>query len=213
MFRYRMPPGRLILLALDLARVSRQLRHLAASFVVDAKDFFQPFWPRPPTARPINTDEWVWNELETLALTSKLLRRPNKNQKEVNRLLEAVSVAVRRMPKLRTLEIWNGDDEQHGCIFRYSYSPASRRVSLGLKGTRKINISQDTRRSWGETVRQKVIMENDIDFWFEKLNIGTPCQAEAVAWFLESPDRVATEGVTATAGFEYYALPQGLWAS
>ncbi|KAG8166778.1 hypothetical protein KVR01_002467 [Diaporthe batatas] len=187
-------------LGLGLAGVSRQLRHLAASFVVEASHFFQPFWPQPPNARPTNTSEWVWEKLETLALTSSLLRRPHENAKEVNQLLEATSMAVRRMPRLRTLEMWNGDDDRHACVFRYSYSPASRRASLTLLGTSEIGITEDTERSWDETVRQKTVMDwsEEVRIRFERLEITPPFMAEAVSWFLEQRDRVATPKVGET---------------
>ncbi|POS72443.1 hypothetical protein DHEL01_v209158 [Diaporthe helianthi] len=187
---------RLCSLGLDLARVSRQLKHLTASFVVDAKHFFQPFWPEPSTARPSSTAKWVWDQLETLALTSELLRRPLENEKEVNHLLEAISLAVRRMPRLLTLEIWNGDDHQDAFVFCYSYSTVSRRASLTIQGTRQIYMTQDTERSWGETIRQKTGLKSEIQF--EKLDISPPFMAEAVCWFLELRGRVATDKVWIT---------------
>lgn len=124
-----------------LARASRQLQHLSASFAIDAKDFFQPFWPRvlPTNTKP--TQDWMWSSLETLALTSLLLFHPTQPHAEINYLLEAASLAVRRMPRLLTLELWNGNGNEHGCIFRYSYESNSRTASLTWKGTWAINIT------------------------------------------------------------------------
>ncbi|KAI1468073.1 uncharacterized protein F4812DRAFT_389527 [Daldinia caldariorum] len=56
-------------IAMVLFKESRNLEHLSASFVVDAKDFFQPFWPSTLTSTSQS-----WDKLETIALTSSLLK-------------------------------------------------------------------------------------------------------------------------------------------
>jgi hypothetical protein len=181
-------------LGLCMARASRQLQHLSASFVVDARHFFQPFWPQPSTARTANTKGWVWSRLETMALTSQLLFSPHESEEDINYLLEATSRAVRRMPKLHTLEIWNGNGDEHACLFRYSYDPGSRRASLTWKGTWAIDITQRTKDSWSETVRQKTGLGGAIRI--EKMTIHRPFMVEAAAIFLDLQMRVITERVS-----------------
>lgn len=183
--------------ALDLARVSRQLRHLSASFVADAADFFRPLYPPCPCKpRPPNTDEWFWEDLETLALTARLLQKPHRFVREVDELLCAVSRAVRRMPKLRVLEMWGGDDGAGACVFRYRYDPGAGRASLTLIWTRGIVITRDTRRSWAKTVRQKTGLP--CEFRSQRLKLKRPFMGEAVSCFLELRDRVATQTVRRT---------------
>lgn len=181
-------------LGLSLARTSRQLQHLSASFATDAKYFFQPFWPPASDSRAVTSEYWAWSRLETVALTSQLLRCPQQPEDEVNYLLEAASMAVRRMPKLRTLEIWSGNGIDHACLFRYSYDPNSRRASLTWKGTWEIEITQRTANCWDETVRQKTGLGTAIRF--EKLELDPPFMIEAVALFLDLRDRVATDRVS-----------------
>lgn len=177
-----------------LARASRQLQHLSASFAIDAKDFFQPFWLQflPTSTEP--TQDWMWSSLETLALTSLLLSHPRQSHAEINYLLEAASLAVRRMPRLLTLELWNGNGNEHGCIFRYSYDSKSRTASLTWKGTWTINITKRTADSWRDTVRQRTGVGAEIQV--EGMDFRTPLLTESVAVFLNLRDRVATNRVS-----------------
>lgn len=118
-------------------------------------------------------------------------------------------MAVRRMPSLRTLEIWNGNGIDHACLFRYSYDPNSRRASLTCKGTWEIEITQRTANCWDETVRQKTGLGTAIRF--EKLEFDPPFMTEAVALFLDLRDRVATDKVsTSSPNFAsfYFAHPK-----
>ncbi|KAI7778057.1 hypothetical protein LA080_002632 [Diaporthe eres] len=172
------------------AKASRQLQHLSVSFAIDAQDFFLPFWPQPLTTSTEVAQEWVWSSLETLALTSQLLRDPGQPESDINRLLEAASFAVRRMPRLHTLELWNGNGNDHACIFRYSYDPTSRRPSLFWRGTWPIRITRRTANCWRQTVLQMTGFEAEIQL--ETSNIRAPVMAEFVAMSLNLWDRVAT---------------------
>lgn len=164
------------------------------SFAIDAKHFFEPFWPQPWTKSTEVAQEWAWSRLETLALTSQLLRDPTQSESEINELLEAASLAVRRMPRLHTLEIWNGNGNEHACIFRYSYNAIPRTVSLTWKATWAINITQRTANCWKETALQKTGFEAEIGLEIE--NFRPPLMTESVAIFLNLRDRVATNRVS-----------------
>jgi hypothetical protein len=89
-----------------LAKASLCLEQLSAAFLVDAKDFFQAYQPG-----------WIWKDLVSLALTSRLLKS-TEDAANVNNMLHAAGVAARNMPKLQTMEIWNGEKE-NACVFRY----------------------------------------------------------------------------------------------
>lgn len=181
-------------LGLSLARASRQLQHFCASFAIDARYFFAPFWPGASSASTDISEEWSWSNLETLALTSKLLSAPTQSEEDVNCLLEAASLAVRRMPKLLTMELWSGNGKEHGCLFRYSYDSSSRTASLTWKGTWTIDITERTARSWGATVRQRTGFEAEIQV--DPLELHAPHMTEAVACHLDLRDRVATARVS-----------------
>lgn len=203
-----------VFLAQDLARLSRRLQHFAASFAIDAQDFFKLFFQDTSVTKAEvagnwswssieaadewssswssleTTEDWSWSSLETLALTSILLTSPRQSEDDINHLLEAASLAVRKMPRLHTMEIWNGNGNEHACFFRYSYDPDSRRASLTWKGTWAIDITESTADSWAETVRQRTAFEAEIQI--EKLEVQRPFMTEAVARFLKLRDRVAT---------------------
>ncbi|KAI0108463.1 hypothetical protein F4814DRAFT_455214 [Daldinia grandis] len=129
-----------------LFRESQTLEQLSASFVVDAKDFFQPFWPSNP-ASPNRS----WDNLKTIALTSKLLN-PYQSLEEVNDLLCAAGIAARNMPTLRVMEIWNGSRTAHGCFFRY-YDDGST-STITWRGTWELDLEPRVMRCWTETVRK-----------------------------------------------------------
>jgi hypothetical protein len=114
-------------LGLALARASRHLEHLSASFIIDAKDFLASFWPQisAPTSASDLLDGYIWDKLTSLALTSQLLA-PENPFKRINDLLQAAGIAARRMPRLRVMEIWNGKDNNHGCLFRYHNDKTAR---------------------------------------------------------------------------------------
>ena len=87
-----------------LAKASLRLEHfVVASFLIDAKDFFQAYQPG-----------WIWKDLVSLALTSRLVNSTENGAKYVNNMLYAAGVAAWNMPKLRTMKIWQGRIE-HSC--------------------------------------------------------------------------------------------------
>ncbi|KAK3942762.1 hypothetical protein QBC46DRAFT_379369 [Diplogelasinospora grovesii] len=92
-----------------VARASLELEHLSASFMVDASYFFDA---REPS--------WKWPNLTSLALTSRLLA-PDESPMEIDNMLRAAAAATMKMPNLKTMEIWNG---QEGLAMLFRYQPA-----------------------------------------------------------------------------------------
>ncbi|KAI3330381.1 hypothetical protein F4824DRAFT_492287 [Ustulina deusta] len=78
-----------------IALASLKLEHLAASFIVDASHFFEM------------EPSWEWPNLTSLVITSKLLT-PDENSIEIGAMLQAAAAAAIKMPRLVTMEIWNG---------------------------------------------------------------------------------------------------------
>ncbi|KAL8894158.1 MAG: hypothetical protein Q9207_008540, partial [Kuettlingeria erythrocarpa] len=79
-----------------LAEASLGFEQLSASFIADARWFFEA---RQPC--------WAWNQLTSLVLTSRLLN-PYQSHAVVNDLLQAAAAAAMAMPMLTTMELWNG---------------------------------------------------------------------------------------------------------
>ncbi|KAK8058046.1 Oxoglutarate iron-dependent oxygenase [Apiospora phragmitis] len=67
---------------------------------------------------------WSWPSLRSLVLTSRLLSAKPKRQAGIDALLESAAAAAMRMPKLETMEIWNGGEGLAG-TFQYRSSPSS----------------------------------------------------------------------------------------
>ncbi|KAL6825838.1 hypothetical protein J3E69DRAFT_355763 [Trichoderma sp. SZMC 28015] len=88
-----------------VALTSLKLEHLAASFIVDASHFFN--------IEP----SWEWPNLTSLVLTSKLLA-PDKSPIEIGAMLQAAAAVATKMPKLKTMEIWNGR-KSVAALFKY----------------------------------------------------------------------------------------------
>ncbi|KAF5677615.1 hypothetical protein FHETE_1666 [Fusarium heterosporum] len=98
----------------SLRQYTKHLENLSVSHLIDAKEFFRPFWPADSDTATASLPRW--EHLKTLSLTSEILNTDTKQ--DVNELLCAAARAARKMPNLELLELWNGRD-QHAGVFRY----------------------------------------------------------------------------------------------
>lgn len=78
-----------------MAEASRDVEHVAASFLVDASHFFSV------------DASWKWPKLTSLRLTSSLLT-PDGDSRDISTLLQAAEAAAAKMPRLEIMELWNG---------------------------------------------------------------------------------------------------------
>lgn len=118
-----------------LAEASLNLESLSASFIVDARYFFQA---RQPT--------WVWNKLVSLILTSRLLF-PDESYKAIGNLLQAAAGAATVMPVLNAMELWNGEKGLAG-VFRYSVSEDGRSAAITWRGNWDLPLKPQVVQSW-----------------------------------------------------------------
>lgn len=123
-----------------LAPKSIGLQHLSVSFMVDAEDFFNYCQER-----------WTWRRLETLILTSQLLQEA-KPHEEINDLLHKASVVARRMPKLRTMVLWNGA-RGNACAFIFRAEKGCDSITWRSKWD--LGINRKVKEGW-EQVASKV---------------------------------------------------------
>ncbi|KAF6816427.1 hypothetical protein CMUS01_12276 [Colletotrichum musicola] len=130
-------------IAEPLLFISEGLKSLSVTSFIDAADFFA--CEHAPHA--------VWPNLEYLTLTSRSLGplasdrlKESVRNERVNRLLQAAGSAAKRMPKLKTLQLWHGT-RRHGLVFSYrpSASPVCR-----LRGVWKPSLEPKTFRVWEE---------------------------------------------------------------
>lgn len=117
---------------------STRLEELSISFMVDAEHFFQACQP-----------EWRWEELRSLALTSRSMK-PLKEEEVTNLLLMASNAAM-LMPKLQTMILWNSAKGE-ACAFAYNKQDSS----ITWRGTWEMKLGQKVVDAW-----RKIDSEND----------------------------------------------------
>ncbi|KAH6876634.1 hypothetical protein B0T10DRAFT_497825 [Thelonectria olida] len=123
-----------------LARRSLPLRIFSCSFVIDAQHFFLSLEP-----------DWSWPNLESLALTSRVLV-PTADQEEVVELLVRAAQAALRMPNLQTMTLWNGRRSM-ACAFTYSKTNDENHCpSIAWRGTWDLEFPPHLIQAWEEVV-------------------------------------------------------------
>ena len=118
-----------------VARASLSLEYLSASFIVDASYFFdsrEPFWR--------------WSNLTSLALTSQLLA-PGESPVEIDNMLRSAAAAAMNMPRLETMEIWNGR-EGLAMLFRYQLLGGGRPAVITCRGTWEFTLRTPVVQAW-----------------------------------------------------------------
>ncbi|GAW16753.1 hypothetical protein ANO14919_061900 [Xylariales sp. No.14919] len=115
------------------ASKSRSLQHLAISFMVDADDLLRHCQPT-----------WSWWHLQSIALTSQLLR-VWKDRGQIETLLCRAGVLVQKMPELHTFVLWNGG-KSHACAFIYRIDRD--RPSVTWRGTWDLELTSPVVQSW-----------------------------------------------------------------
>lgn len=121
----------------SVARASRGLKHLSAAFMVDADNFF---------TSAIGHPNWEWPHLTSLALTSRDLT-PEAREDSVAGMLIAAAVAARRMPRLETVEIWNGREGLAG-LFRFRSARRGRTAGISWRGTWDLDLGKEVIQAW-----------------------------------------------------------------
>ncbi|KAI1119204.1 hypothetical protein F5Y14DRAFT_125445 [Nemania sp. NC0429] len=123
-----------------VALASRELEHLAASFIVDASHFF---------GIPLC---WEWPNLTSLVITSKLLR-PDGNSVEIGSMLQAAAATAMKMPQLKTMEIWNGR-KGLAALFKYHAFRNIRQATLTWRATWELTMEPSTIQAWKAVANQ-----------------------------------------------------------
>ncbi|OAQ72975.2 hypothetical protein VFPPC_15228 [Pochonia chlamydosporia 170] len=125
-----------------MAFASLELEHLAASFLVDAAHFFD--------AEP----SWAWPNLTSLVLTSELLVPDEEEATYIGVLLRAAAKAAMKMPRLATMEIWNGR-KGLAALFKYQAFRRMQKAVISWRGTWKLTMEPSVLRAWEAVVHQQ----------------------------------------------------------
>lgn len=126
-----------------LVEASLGLEHLAASFVSDASHFFDA------------CQKWsIWPRLESLVLTSNVLE-PQQQSVYINDLLETVSLVAMKMPRLRSMELWNGGAGFAG-VFQYQIFESDGTAKITWRGTWDLPLEPHVLKAWQAVASERV---------------------------------------------------------
>lgn len=126
-----------------LVEASLRLEHLAASFVSDASHFFD-------ACQKCN----VWPGLESLALTSNVLKSQQQSV-YINDLLETVALVAMKMPRLESMELWNGRAGFAG-VFQYQRIESDRTAKITWRGTWDLPLEPRVLKAWQAVASERV---------------------------------------------------------
>ncbi|KAL7794252.1 hypothetical protein V8C37DRAFT_409299 [Trichoderma ceciliae] len=121
-----------------LSEVSSNYESLSASFMVDADGFFVL-----DESQPLKT----WPNLRYLFLTSQLLA-PDQDETRITNILRAAARAAAYMPKLETLQIWNG---RKNLAALFKYEPATEQCqtsTITWRGTWEFLLQASVIQAW-----------------------------------------------------------------
>ncbi|KAF5484357.1 hypothetical protein CGCS363_v014808 [Colletotrichum siamense] len=153
-----------------IAHVSLQLEHLSASFTVDASHFFSSCEP-----------SWKWSNLTSLALTSRLLA-PDATTTQIGAMLRTAAKVALRMPKLRVMEVWNGQ-EGLAALFKYKSMGHGQRPVITWRATWDYALQPSVIQTWRAVSieHQGEHYWNDCVVVKELLNVGdVRCHGDAI---------------------------------
>ncbi|KAH6691441.1 hypothetical protein F5X68DRAFT_220863 [Plectosphaerella plurivora] len=154
-------------LSRKLAQASLKLDTLSASFMTDAGLFF--------AARQ---DSWTWEKLTSLALTSKILTEEAKAS-DISQMLQDAAAAALEMPKLQTMELWNGKKGE-AILFRYQRAQAGQQAAtITIRGSSVFALESATMQAWNMVSRRQSNV--DVVVQTELLNQTIRCHADAVS--------------------------------
>ncbi|OAQ98535.1 hypothetical protein LLEC1_02772 [Akanthomyces lecanii] len=141
-----------------LARASLHLTMLSASFMADAEPFF--------AARQ---SSWKWDKLTSLALTSRVLTN-DAGPSDINNLLRAAAAAALKMPRLDTMELWNGR-RGVAMLFRYQRAHDGRPATITVRGTSELALGTTVTHAW-DAVLTNTAMERSSSHGDAILQLG-----------------------------------------
>ncbi|KAI1327306.1 hypothetical protein F5Y16DRAFT_421018 [Xylariaceae sp. FL0255] len=121
-----------------IALASLKLEYLAASFIADASQFFE------------TEPHWEWPHLKTLVITSKLLT-PDEDPNKIQTMLRAAAAAANKMPRLETMDIWNGR-RGVAALSRYQVCRDRQEGRVLWRGTWGLHMEPSVIQAWDTVV-------------------------------------------------------------
>lgn len=136
-----------------LARASLHLTTLSASFMADAGYFF--------AARE---DSWTWDNLTSLALTSRVLTN-DADTSDIDYMLREAAATALKMPRLDTMELWNGR-RGVAMLFRYRRARDGQSAVITVRGTSELALRIAATQAWDAVAHRhrhgRVVVETSL---------------------------------------------------
>lgn len=119
--------------AAALVSKSLNLDHLSVSYMASADDFFKACQPA-----------WTWQQLQSLTLTSGVLRR-TESRRDIDHLLYKAGCTALQMPRLHTMVIWDGI-KGNACAFIYHVNGEG--VDITWRSTWEMELTPRVVKAW-----------------------------------------------------------------
>ena len=149
-----------------LVEASLGLEHLAASFVSDASHFFAACQKRN-----------IWPRLESLALTWNDLKS-NQQSVYINDSLEAIALVAMKMPRLKSMELWNGRAGFAG-VFQYQIFENDRTAKITWRGTWDLALGPHVLKAWQAVVSEQLDCKLQVVTEILDANVVLTCHGDA----------------------------------
>ncbi|KAK5661918.1 hypothetical protein OQA88_10027 [Cercophora sp. LCS_1] len=168
-------------LAGAFAARSVPLKELAVSHMIDAEAFFH-------TKNYTKDRDWIWPDLESLALTAQLLCGPDLE--EIPMFLASAAATALKMPKLKTMVLWYGDE---GVASAFIYQMGRCCATVSWRGTWKLDFDKfpGVVEAWTGGARERGLdlrvegyggVEEEIESHGDAIHyLGLPCQVATPA--------------------------------
>lgn len=91
-------------------------------------------------------DLWTWDNLTSLALTTRVLTN-DANISDINNLLQDAAIAALNMPKLNRMELWNGR-RGVAMLFRYQRAQDGQLAIITVRGTSELALGIAATQAW-----------------------------------------------------------------
>ena len=157
--------------AYALVEASLGLEHLAASFVSDASHFFDAFQKRN-----------IWPRLESLALTSNILR-PHQKSDDINNLLETIALVAMKMPRLKLMEVWNGMAGFAG-VFQYQIIESARTARITWRSTWDLPPEPRVLEAWQAVASERVDRKLQVVTEILDATVVITCHGDAIRYLM-----------------------------
>ncbi|KAL6807373.1 hypothetical protein GGI42DRAFT_351980 [Trichoderma sp. SZMC 28013] len=145
---------------------SLKLQHLSISFMITAEDFFRHC-----------ESTWTWSRLQSLALTSKLLRHETEHRHTITFLLRRAGKVAQQMPMMHTFVLWNCE-RRHACAFIYRVERGT--ASLTWRGTWDLKLPPPVVESWQPVASMRNMHCSEIQLKRDHIKAAINCPGDAI---------------------------------